>query len=90
MDSGLVRVHVKSPTNRTNSVIPLMDGAVVSKNTFSFMIRQYVLNVSKRQRLDNDSYQTPHVRRRIKIQEILQKYKQDMSAPELLTYLFQK
>lgn len=34
------------------------------------------------------SYQPPHLRRRLKIQEIVQKYKREMSKPELLTYLF--
>lgn len=34
------------------------------------------------------SYQLPHVRRRHKIQEIAQKFKRDMSEPELLASLF--
>lgn len=34
------------------------------------------------------SYQPPHVRRRFKIQDIVQKYKREMTPPELLTYLF--
>lgn len=33
-------------------------------------------------------YQPPHVRRRVKVQEMVQKYKLDMNEPELLAYLF--
>lgn len=36
------------------------------------------------------SYQPPHVRRRLKVQDIAQKYRREMSTPELLTYLFSK
>lgn len=34
------------------------------------------------------SFQPPHVRRRLKVQDIVQKYKMDLSEPELLAYLF--
>jgi len=38
--------------------------------------------------LSGFSYQPPHVRRRLKVQEIVQKYRCGLSHPELLTYLF--
>ena len=34
------------------------------------------------------SYQPPHVRRRLKVQELVSKYRTHMTEPELLTYLF--
>jgi len=34
------------------------------------------------------SYHPPHVRRRLKIQEMVQKYKRNLTDPELLTLLF--
>lgn len=34
------------------------------------------------------SYHPPHVRRRLKIQEMVQKYKRNLTEPELLTLLF--
>lgn len=33
-------------------------------------------------------YQPPHVRRRIKVQDMVQKYSLSMSEPELLAHLF--
>jgi hypothetical protein len=38
--------------------------------------------------LSDFSYQPPHVRRRLKVQELVQKYRCQLSYPELLTYLF--
>lgn len=38
--------------------------------------------------LSDFSYQPPHLRRRIKVQELVQKYRCQLSYPELLTYLF--
>lgn len=36
------------------------------------------------------SYQPPHVRRRLKVQDIVLKYKMDLSEAELLAHLFQR
>ncbi|XP_055638220.1 ral GTPase-activating protein subunit beta isoform X2 [Toxorhynchites rutilus septentrionalis] len=88
LNSGLLRVKLQGPTGRMNFAIPLVDGMVVSKRVIGSLIRQTAYNMAKRRRLDNDCYQPPHVRRRIKVQEIMQKYKKDMSEPELLADLF--
>ncbi|XP_058815357.1 ral GTPase-activating protein subunit beta isoform X3 [Topomyia yanbarensis] len=88
LNSGLLRVKLHGPTGRMNFAIPLIDGMVVSKRVIGSLIRQTAYNMAKRRRLDNDSYQPPHVRRRIKVQEMMQKYKKDLSEPELLADLF--
>lgn len=88
LNSGLLRVKLHGPTGRMNFAIPLIDGMVVSKRVIGSLIRQTAYNMAKRRRLDNDSYQPPHVRRRIKVQEMMQKYKKDMTEPELLADLF--
>lgn len=67
---------------------PLVDGMVVSRRALGPLVRQTALNMARRRRLDNDSYQPPHVRRRLKVQEIVQKYRKEMSHPELLAHLF--
>lgn len=36
----------------------------------------------------NFSYQPPYVRRRLKVQDMMNKYKLDMKEPELLAHLF--
>lgn len=57
------------------------------------MTREYFLKFDKETVHNNSfassfSYQPPHVRRRIKVQEMMQKYKKDMTEPELLADLF--
>lgn len=36
------------------------------------------------------SYQPPHVRRRLKVQDIVEKYKMNLNEAELLAHLFQR
>ncbi|XP_021916328.1 ral GTPase-activating protein subunit beta isoform X3 [Zootermopsis nevadensis] len=87
--SGLLRVKLQGPAGgRTSLATPLVDGMVVSRRVLGSMVRQTALNICRRRRLDNDSYQPPHVRRRLKVQELVQKYRCELSHPELLTYLF--
>ncbi|KAK0179173.1 hypothetical protein PV327_007988 [Microctonus hyperodae] len=86
--NGLLRVRLQGPASRMNLATPLIDGMVVSRRVLGTLVRQTALNMGRRRRLDNDSYHPPHVRRRLKIQDIVQKYKKDLSQPELLTLLF--
>jgi hypothetical protein len=88
LNSGLLRVKLQAPVGRMNFAIPLVDGMVVNRRVIGSLVRQTALNMAKRKRLDSDSYQPPHVRRRLKVQEMIQKYKLDLTEPELLTHLF--
>ncbi|XP_014232121.1 ral GTPase-activating protein subunit beta isoform X1 [Trichogramma pretiosum] len=86
--SGLMRVKLQGPTSRMNLATPLIDGMVVSRRALGSLVRQTCLNIGRRKRLENDSYHPPHVRRRLKIQDMVQKYKRNLQPPELLTLLF--
>ncbi|XP_044738387.1 ral GTPase-activating protein subunit beta isoform X2 [Chrysoperla carnea] len=88
LKSGLLRVHLKGPSSRMNLATPLVDGMIVSSKILGPLVRQTALNMAKRRRLDCDMYQPPHVRRRVKIQDITNNYKRKMTQPELLTSLF--
>ncbi|KAK9703556.1 RALGAPB N-terminal domain [Popillia japonica] len=90
MASGLLRVHLQGPVGRVSLASPLVDGMIINRRCLGPLVRHTALNMSRRRRLDSENYQPPHVRRRLKIQEIVQKYKREMSPPELLTYLFSK
>ncbi|XP_077290167.1 ral GTPase-activating protein subunit beta isoform X2 [Arctopsyche grandis] len=89
---GLVRVRAQSSTGTGSGgncpAGPLADGAVLELRRLPSALRHTALNIARRARLHDDSYQLPHVRRRHKIQEIAQKFKRDLSEPELLTSLF--
>ncbi|XP_011866254.1 PREDICTED: ral GTPase-activating protein subunit beta isoform X1 [Vollenhovia emeryi] len=86
--NGLMRVRLQGPVSRINLATPLIDGMVVSRRVLGTLVKQTALNMGRRKRLDNDSYHPPHVRRRLKIQEMVQKYKRNLTDPELLTLLF--
>ncbi|GAB0089243.1 ral GTPase-activating protein subunit beta [Sergentomyia squamirostris] len=88
LSSGLLRVRLQGPPGRMNFATPLVDGMVVSRRVVGNLVRQTAYNMARRRRLDNDTYQPPHVRRRLKVQEIVQKYKVDLTEPELLAHLF--
>ncbi|KAI8034366.1 hypothetical protein M5D96_012829 [Drosophila gunungcola] len=75
--SGLLRVKLQGPPGRMSFATPLVDGMVLS--------RRVVGNLHGFQ-----FYQPPHVRRRLKVQDIVQKYKMDLSEAELLAHLFQR
>ncbi|XP_014260072.1 ral GTPase-activating protein subunit beta isoform X1 [Cimex lectularius] len=89
LQSGLFRIKLQPSTNRPTVATPLVDGIVVGKNKVGAFIRQTALNICRRKRLDNESYQPPHTRRRLKIQEISTKYELKDSRAGLLTSLFQ-
>ncbi|ROT79288.1 hypothetical protein C7M84_002010 [Penaeus vannamei] len=67
---------------------PLVDGQVVSRRVLGTLVRQTALNMCRRKRLESDSYQPPHVQRKLRIQEMVQKYRYEMNEPEFYTHLF--
>ncbi|XP_078313092.1 ral GTPase-activating protein subunit beta-like isoform X3 [Crassostrea virginica] len=89
LQNGLFRIHMEGQTGRISMAIPLVDGMVVSRRTLGSMVRQTAINIGRRKRLESDSYQPPHVRRKIKIQEIVDKYHLKMTESEFYTALFQ-
>ncbi|KAI5710614.1 hypothetical protein M8J75_010125 [Diaphorina citri] len=87
LQSELLRVKLQGPPGRLNLATPLVEGMVVSRRVVGDLVRQTALNMCRRRRLDSDSYQPPHVKRKLKIQEMVSKYQIQMSQPELLTFL---
>ncbi|CAF1180737.1 unnamed protein product, partial [Didymodactylos carnosus] len=75
LKNHLFRIILNSNAQRANASIPLIDGMVIPLNLLEFFIRQSVLNLSKRKRLeDSESSQTAHSLRKNKITKIIQKY----------------
>lgn len=88
LTSELLRVKLHGPSGRMNFATPLIDGMVVNKRVVGTLVRQTVYNMARRRRLDNDLFQPPHVRRRLKVLDMVHKYKLDMTEPELFAHLF--
>ena len=92
LQNGLFRVNLQSPSSRYSAMaIPVVSGMVLSRRLLGLTIRQAVINICQRKRLDDaDVNQPPHVRRRYKIQEIMSKYHEQMADAEFLTSLFRE
>ncbi|KAG8446286.1 hypothetical protein GDO86_013933 [Hymenochirus boettgeri] len=86
--TGLFRVKVHGASGKFNMVIPLVDGMIVSRRALGVLVRQTVINICRRKRLESDSYNTPHVRRKQKITDIVNKYRNRQLEPEFYTSLF--
>ena len=71
-----------------NIATPLVDGMVVSRRVVGPLVRQTALNIAARRRLEMDSYQPPHVRRKQKVQEIVARYRSHMTEAEFYSHLF--
>jgi len=90
LENGLFRIHLRGQSaSRVSMAIPLVDGMVVSRRSLGVLVRQTAINMCRRRRLENDTYQPPHCRRKLKIKEILDKYRNKLIEPEFYTALFQ-
>lgn len=83
MMNGLFKINLTVSPDRQRFALPLVDRMTVSMSVLASLLRDSVLNVSRRLRLDADSYQAPHVRRRFKIQEICHSCKPTQSYDTL-------
>ncbi|XP_035243425.1 ral GTPase-activating protein subunit beta-like isoform X2 [Anguilla anguilla] len=90
LKTGLFRIKLPGAMGKFSMVIPLVDGMVVSRRALGFLVRQTVINACRRKRLESDSYNPPHVRRKQKIAEIVNKYRNKQLEPEFYTSLFQE
>ncbi|XP_035223369.1 ral GTPase-activating protein subunit beta-like isoform X3 [Stegodyphus dumicola] len=88
LESGLFQIKLQGPAGKMSIALPLVDGMVVSRRTLGTLVRQTALNMLRRKRLDADSCQPPHVRRKLKIQDAISKYNRKLSEPEFLSSLF--
>ncbi|XP_076306424.1 ral GTPase-activating protein subunit beta isoform X2 [Tachypleus tridentatus] len=88
LQNGLFRIKMQGPSGRMTLALPLVDGMVVSRRTLGTLVRQTALNLCRRRRLDAESCLPPHVRRKLKIQEIVNRYWRKLSEPEFYTSLF--
>jgi len=86
--SGLIRVKLAGHVGKMNLATPLVDGMVVSRRALGPLVRQTALNMCRRKRLEADTYQPPHVRRKHRIQELVQKYRSHMTEAEFYAHLF--
>uniref|UniRef100_A0A8C1ME28 Ral GTPase-activating protein subunit beta n=1 Tax=Cyprinus carpio TaxID=7962 RepID=A0A8C1ME28_CYPCA len=88
LKTGLFRIKLHGAMGKFSMVIPLVDNMVVSRRSLGFLVRQTVINACRRKRLESDSYSPPHVRRKQKIAEIVNRYRNKQLEPEFYTSLF--
>lgn len=90
LKTGLFRIKLNRNSGKYSLALPLVDGMVVSRRALGSLVRQTVVNVCRRRRLESDSYSPPHVRRKQKIVEIAQRYRNQQLEPEFYASLFQE
>ncbi|XP_061745978.1 ral GTPase-activating protein subunit beta-like isoform X5 [Nerophis ophidion] len=90
LKTGLFRIRLHGAVGKFGMVNPLVDGMVVSRRALGFLVRQTVINVCRRKRLESDSYNPPHVRRKQRITEMVQRYRNKQLEPEFYTSLFRE
>lgn len=88
LQSGLFQVKVQGRGTKVTQALPLVDGMVVSRRVLGVLIRQTALNLCRRRRLEAEMCPPPHVRRRMKIQEIGNKFQLQQPQSELYEQLF--
>ncbi|GFS13038.1 Ral GTPase-activating protein subunit beta [Elysia marginata] len=92
LQNSLFRLHLveyEKTQSKMAIAIPLVDGMVVSRRALGSLVRQTAINICRRRRLESESYQPPHVRRKLKIQDMVSRYKCTLSPSEFYTALFQ-
>ncbi|XP_030632553.1 ral GTPase-activating protein subunit beta isoform X2 [Chanos chanos] len=90
LKTGLFRIKLHGAMGKFSMVIPLVENMVVSRRSLGFLVRQTVINACRRKRLESDSYSPPHVRRKQKIADIVNRYRNKQLEPEFYTSLFQE
>ncbi|XP_040058546.2 ral GTPase-activating protein subunit beta isoform X1 [Gasterosteus aculeatus] len=89
LKTGLYRIRFHgNTTSKFSSVVPLVDGSVVSKRSLGFLVRETAINCCQRRRLESDSAPPPHVRRKQMINNIIQRYRRRGSEPAFYAALF--
>jgi len=88
LKSKMHRIMIWNSLSKRNFyTMPLVDGMLVSSRMLGSMVRQTVLNIFRRKRLEIDDYQPPHVRRKNKISEIIKKFQSKKSEADFFTSL---
>ncbi|KAA3674493.1 uncharacterized protein DEA37_0000065, partial [Paragonimus westermani] len=80
LSSKLYRIGVLRAPGRVYEAGPLQNGLVLSARCLTSFVRQTVANVARRRRLASDQFQPPHVRRRYRISELDQLYRQRQAS----------
>ena len=86
MSNELLKVKILG--SQAKPVLPLMNDMVMPRKCLGPLVRQTVVNLTDRRRLNFDSHQPPLVRRRLLIQEIRHKYSSNLQEADLFTDLF--
>ncbi|XP_027205285.2 ral GTPase-activating protein subunit beta [Dermatophagoides pteronyssinus] len=77
LKNGLFRVLNFMPNSNTNKFnnYPTIDRMLLSKTLLASYVKLITLNLFRRRRMNTESFQFPHVKRRLKIQEMANKFK---------------
>uniref|UniRef100_A0A8C4WQ32 Ral GTPase activating protein non-catalytic subunit beta n=1 Tax=Eptatretus burgeri TaxID=7764 RepID=A0A8C4WQ32_EPTBU len=86
--TGLFRVRLAGPAARLAMATPLVDGMVVTRRALGLLVRQTAVNACRRRRLESDLHSPPHVRRKLKITDLINKHRSHLLEPDFFASLF--
>uniref|UniRef100_UPI00358DE290 ral GTPase-activating protein subunit beta isoform X3 n=1 Tax=Myxine glutinosa TaxID=7769 RepID=UPI00358DE290 len=86
--TGLFRVRLAGPAARLAMATPLVDGMVVTRRALGLLVRQTAVNACRRRRLESDLHSPPHVRRKVKITDLIHKHRSRLLEPDFFASLF--
>ncbi|KAH9516778.1 hypothetical protein DERF_007497 [Dermatophagoides farinae] len=75
LKNGLFRVLNFMPNSNKFNNYPTIDRMLLSKSLLASYVKLITLNLFRRRRMNTESFQFPHVKRRVKIQEMANKFK---------------
>jgi len=90
LESGLflIRVNQNNTAGKCGYALPLLSGSVVNRRCLGPSVRQLLINISKRQRLISTDYNSPHVRRKQKLLDIINTHQHKCMPADFYTRIF--
>uniref|UniRef100_A0A0K0FJP8 Ral GTPase-activating protein subunit beta (inferred by orthology to a human protein) n=1 Tax=Strongyloides venezuelensis TaxID=75913 RepID=A0A0K0FJP8_STRVS len=84
IEEDLIEVRIRTSNIKTGKVGPLLDGVSVSKYSLASLLRNTVFNVTRRNIIEFDNYQSLILKRKLAIQDFAKKYSLGMTYQEFL------
>uniref|UniRef100_A0A0N4ZHF0 Rap-GAP domain-containing protein n=1 Tax=Parastrongyloides trichosuri TaxID=131310 RepID=A0A0N4ZHF0_PARTI len=84
VEEDLIEVRIRSSNIKTGKPGPLLDGVSISKYSLASLLRNTVFNMTRRNIIEFDNYQSLILKRKLAIQDFAKKYSLGISYQEFL------
>ncbi|CEF70831.1 Ral GTPase-activating protein subunit beta [Strongyloides ratti] len=84
IEEDLIEVRIRTSNIKTGKAGPLLDGVSVSKYSLASLLRNTVFNMTRRNIIEFDNYQSLILKRKLAIQDFAKKYSMGITYQEFL------